>query len=108
MAPMSKLLFDIPDDKACIVFNATYRLAQNLRIMQDKNICGISRKNVTSQIYDRYANDMSIIHESDTILVDRGFRDVLNFLTEKKNLEAYCPGLGQLNTAEVNASRCIM
>lgn len=26
--PISKVLFDIPDDKACIIFDATYRLAQ--------------------------------------------------------------------------------
>ncbi|RLU15916.1 hypothetical protein DMN91_011673 [Ooceraea biroi] len=126
------------DDEACIVFDATYRLAQKSanyagqkRLWSEqkkmplaKPMVGCSSDGVVLYVFgpfdathndatilqdcfQRYANDMSTIHEGDTILVDRGFRDVLNFLTEEKNLKAYCPGLGQLNTAEANASRCV-
>jgi len=36
------------------------------------------------------------------VLVDRDFRDVVNFLTINKKLHVYCPGLGQLDTIEAN------
>jgi len=49
---------------------------------------------------------MNIIHKGD-ILVNRGFRDVVNFLTTNKKLHVYCPELGQLNTIEVNTSRFV-
>ena len=46
---------------------------------------------------------MSVNHENDIVLLDRGFRDVLNFLTTNKKLPVYCPGLGQLDTIETNS-----
>jgi len=36
--PMVKTLFDIPDDKTCSIFDATYRLAQ-----KSKNYAGQKR-----------------------------------------------------------------
>lgn len=62
---------------------------------------------ILQDCFQRYANDISTIHGGDTILIDTGFRDVLNFLTEEKNLKAYCPGFDQLNAAEANASKCV-
>jgi len=50
---------------------------------------------------------MNTIHEGDIVLVDRGFRDVVNFLTTNKKLHVYCPGLGQLDTIEANTSRFV-
>jgi len=50
---------------------------------------------------------MNVIHKSDIVLIDRGFRDVVNFLTTNKKLHVYCPGLGQLDTIETNTSRFV-
>jgi len=50
---------------------------------------------------------MNTIHDGDIVLVDRGFRDVVNFLTTNKKLYVYCPGLGQLDTIEANTSRFV-
>ncbi|XP_011859828.1 PREDICTED: uncharacterized protein LOC105557254 [Vollenhovia emeryi] len=61
---------------------------------------------ILQDCFQRYTNEMSTIHEGDTILVDRGFCDVLNILTEEKNLKAR--ELGPLNTAEAHASRCVI
>jgi len=49
---------------------------------------------------------MNINHEGDNVFVDRGFRNVVNFLTNKK-LHVYCPGLGQLDTIEANTSKFV-
>jgi len=49
---------------------------------------------------------MNTIHESDFVLVDRGFRDV-NFLSTNKKLHVYCPGLGH-DAIDANTSRIIM
>jgi len=38
-------------------------------------------------------DEMNIIHESDIVLVDRGFRDVVSFLTTNKKLHVYYLGL---------------
>jgi len=43
----------------------------------------------------------------DIVLVDRDFRDVVNFLITNKKLYVYCPGLGQLDTIEANTSRFV-
>jgi len=51
---------------------------------------------------------MNTIHKGDIVLVDRGFRDVVSFLTINKKLHFYCPGLGQLDTIEANTSRFVM
>jgi len=60
---------------------------------------------------------MNTIHEGDIVLVNRSFRDVVNFLTTNKKLHVYCPGLdiievnisriSQLDIIEVNISRFV-
>jgi len=57
--------------------------------------------------FSRYSHEMNIIHESDIVLIDRGFRDVVNFLTTNKKLHVYCSGLSQLDTIEANTSRFV-
>lgn len=61
---------------------------------------------ILKDCFSRYSDEMSIIHENDIVLLDRGFRDV-NFLTTNKKLHVYCPGLGQLDTIEANSSRFV-
>jgi len=59
------------------------------------------------QLYYKIVSDkMNIIYEGDIVL-DRGFRDVVNFLTTNKKLHIYCPGLSQLDTIEANTSRFV-
>ncbi len=135
---MAKILFDISDDKACCIFDATYRLAQkSSNFAGQKQLWSEQKKmplvkpmvgctpdgyilyvlgpfdathndaTILKDCFSRYSEILSSIHEGDTILVDRGFRDVLNFLREVKNLKVFCPGLGQLDTIEANASRFV-
>lgn len=134
---MAKILFDIPDDKACVIFDATYRLAQKSKNFSgQKQLWSEQKKmplvkpmvgctpdgwvhfvlgpfdathndaSILEDCFSKYATEMSIIHEGDVILVDRDFRDVLKFLSDK-GLRVYCPGLGQLDTLEANTSRYI-
>lgn len=136
--PMAKTLFDIPDDKACSIFDATYRLAQKSKnyagqkqLWSEQNIMPLVKPmvgcspdgwvlfvlgpfdathndaTILKDCFSRYSDEMSIIHENDIVLLDRGFRDVVNFLTTNKKLHVYCPGLGQLDTIEANTSRFV-
>jgi len=50
---------------------------------------------------------MNTIHEGDIILIDKSFRDVVNFLTINKKLLIYYPALGQLDSIEANTSRFV-
>lgn len=135
---MSKVLFDIPDDKTCIIFDATYRLAQKSKnFAGQKQLWSEQKKmplvkpmvgcssdgwvlfvlgpydathndaTILEDCFSRYSNVMNTIQKEDIILVDRGFRDVVDFLTNEKNLKVYSPGLGQLNTTEANMSRSV-
>jgi len=56
---------------------------------------------ILQDCFNRYSDEMNIIHEGDIVLVD-SFRDVVNFLTTNKKLHVYCPGLDQLDTIEAN------
>ena len=49
---------------------------------------------ILEDCFFRFAKILHTIVEGDHILVDRGFRDVLHFLTETKKLNLHCPGLG--------------
>jgi len=62
---------------------------------------------ILQDCFSRYLDEMNTTHEGDIVLVDRGFRDVVNFLTTNKKLHVYYPGLGQLNTIEANTSRFV-
>jgi len=134
--PMAKTLFDIPDDKTCI-FDATYHLAQKSKNYAGqkqlwseqkkmplvKSMVGCSsdgwvlfvlglfdathnHATILQDCFSRY-DEMNTIHEGDIVLVDRGFRDVVNVLTTNKKLHVYCPGFGQFDTIEANTSRFI-
>jgi len=59
------------------------------------------------QLFSRYSDEMNTIYEGDIALVNKGFRDVVSFLTTNKKLHVYCPGLGQLDIIEANTSRFI-
>jgi len=63
---------------------------------------------ILQDCFSRYSHEMNTIHEGDIILIDRGFHDVVNFLTTNKKLHVYCLGLGQLDTIEANTSRFVM
>jgi len=52
---------------------------------------------ILQDCFNRYLDEMNIIHEGDIVLADRGFRDVMNFLTTNKKLHIYCR-LGKLDT----------
>lgn len=62
---------------------------------------------ILQDCFSRYAEKLHTIKEGDHILVDRSFRDVLNFLTETKKLNTHCPRFGQLDTLEANISRFV-
>lgn len=62
---------------------------------------------ILQDCFDRYPEILGTIHHGDTVLVDRGFRDVLDFLRDEKLLNVFCPGLGQLETQDANASRFV-
>jgi len=51
---------------------------------------------VLQDCFSRYLDEMNTIHEGDIVLVDRGFRDVMNFLTTNKNYMFIVPGLVNL------------
>ncbi|XP_058797712.1 uncharacterized protein LOC131667948 [Phymastichus coffea] len=135
---MAKILFDITDDKACLVFDATYRLVQkSSNFAGQKQLWSEQKKmplvkpmvacapdgyilfvlgpfdarhndaTILEDCFCRFADKLHTIAEGDHILVDRGFRDVLHFLTESKKLNVHCPGLGQLETMEANMSRFV-
>jgi len=61
---------------------------------------------ILQDCFSRYSDEMNTTHEGD-ILIDRGFRDVVNFLTINKKLHVYCAELGQLDTIEANTSRFV-
>jgi len=91
-------------------------LHKNRKIVRDKSNCGLSRKKchssnlwwvvrltvgyflflnsfdathndatILQDCFSRYSDEMNTIYEGD-ILVDRGFRDIVNFLTTNKKL----------------------
>jgi len=120
-------LFDIFDDKTCSIFDATYHLAQKSKnYAEQKQLWSEQKKShslnlwvvclgwvlfilepfdathndatILQDCFSRYSDEINIIHEGDIVLVDRNFRDVVNFLTTNKKLHIYCPGLGQLDT----------
>ncbi|KYN23462.1 hypothetical protein ALC57_04098 [Trachymyrmex cornetzi] len=124
VTPMSKALFDIPIDKTCLIFDATYRLVKKSKNYSGQKQSWSEQKKchlfvlgpfdathndatILKDCFQRYPSEMSIIHENDVILVDRGFRDVIQFLTEHKGVKVHCPGLGQLNTLDANLSRFV-
>lgn len=117
-----KTLFDIPNDKACLVFDATYRLAQKSKNFAGQKQLWSEKKKmplvkpmvgcapdgyvlfvlgmmhlIMMQLYYKTvspenaenAEKLHTIKEDDHILVDKGFRDVLNFLTETKKLNTH-------------------
>lgn len=133
---MLKVLFDIPDDTACVIFGATYRLAQKSNFARQKELWSEQKKmplvksmvgcsdgwvlfifgsfdatyndaTILKDCFSRYSDEMNTIQEEDVILVDKGFRDVFDFLTNDKNLKVYTPELGQLDIVEANMSRLV-
>jgi len=126
--PMTKTLFDILNDKTCSIFDVTYSLAQ-----KSKNYAGqkmplvkaivscspngwvlfvfgpfdttYNDVTILQDYFSRYSDETNTIHESD--IVDRNFRDVVNFLTTNKKLHVYCFGFSQLDTIEANTSRFV-
>lgn len=54
----------------------------------------------------RYEDQLSVLRKNDVIVVDNGFRDVLNDL-RKKDFAAYIPGTGQRDTLESNKARFV-
>jgi len=132
---MAKTLFNIPNDNTYI-FDAIYRLARKSKnYAEQKQLWSEQKKmplvkpmvgclpngwilfvlgpfNVThndATMLDcfRYSDEMNTIHEGDIVLVDRGFRDVVNFLTTNKKLHVYYSRLSQLDTIEANTSRFV-
>lgn len=55
---------------------------------------------------DRFEDTLSGFRENDVIIVDNGFRDVLDEL-KKRGLVAYVPGTGQRDTVEANKARFV-
>jgi len=75
-------------------------------------VLGLFDATILQDCFNRYSDEMNTIHEGDIVLLDRSFRDVVNFLTTNKKLHVYCGhvycgGLGQLDTIEVNTSRFV-
>lgn len=62
---------------------------------------------ILQECFERYEDTLAIIEEGDFMFLDRGFRDVLTYLTEIKKIRAYIPGLGCLETLEANITRFI-
>jgi len=60
---------------------------------------------ILQDCFSRYSDEMNTIHEGDIVLVDKGFRDVVNFLTINKKLHLL--SLGQFDTIEANTSRFV-
>lgn len=54
----------------------------------------------------RYKETLSVLQKDDVIIVDNGFRDVVDKLKEK-GLNTYVPGTGQRNTLEANKARFV-
>lgn len=136
--PMAKVLYDIPPDKLCFIFDATYRFAQKSANFAGQKLLWSEQKkapltkpmvgctpdgyvayvlgpydakhndaSILQDCFDRYPQILSTVQSGDFVLVDRGFRDVLSFLKDEKELNVFCPGLGQLDTKEANASRFV-
>lgn len=133
--PISSTLFDISADKACYIFDATYRFAQKSKNFSGQKQLWSEQKKmplvkpmvgctpdgyiafvlgpydakhndatILKDCFSRY--DLSAIEDGDVVLVDRGFRDAMQFLRDK-NLRVFSPGLGQLDTEEANVSRFV-
>jgi len=49
---MVKILFDIPDDKTCSIFDATYCLTQKSKNYMGQKQLWSEQKNATRQTYD--------------------------------------------------------
>ena len=134
---MAKKLFEILDDKACIIFDATYILTQKSKDYSgQKQLWSDQKKmplvkpmigctddgyiafasgpfdathndaSILEYCFTEYYDKLNVIHSGDTILVDRGFRDVQNFL-KCEGLFVYSPGTGNLETKEENDSRFV-
>lgn len=62
---------------------------------------------ILKECFDRYEDILAVLREKDVILVDNGFRDILDFLINQKKLQAYIPGTGERDTLEANQARFV-
>lgn len=135
---IARTLFDIPNDRGCAIFDATYRLCQKSKnFAGQKNMWSEQKKlplmkpmvgctpdgyilfvlgpydathndaTILRDCFERYEDQLSIMEKGDFVLMDRGFRDVLPYLTDTKGFKGYIPGLGKLETSQANMTRLI-